>query len=466
MYQRTDGIVEFDSEVCIGCKACMQACPYDAIHIDPTTKTAAKCHYCAHRVETGMEPACVVVCPTHSIIAGDLDDPTSEIGRAMAQNEVSVRKPEQNTDSNLFYVEGNGFALHPPEETSQDTGMIFTEVLKVHGQPNPDPYLGSNGPVQVIGGEVHLQMDGFPSEVVDDSAPGVLAEHMVQSVYNAQHKTPWHWQVPAYLLTKGVGAGLFLLLGLAHFLDWFIPAGNEMMMAGGLGIVGVVATTVLLVADLERPERFLRILFRPQWKSWLTRGAFILVAFTHVALGWWGCEVAAHLGWLSADLAATARPYFAAITLPLAIGTGVYTAFLFAQCEGRDLWQNPLVPLHMCVQVLMLGAAGLLLVGIGGGPASQLLLTMLVIDLLIIVVGEFVLAPATRVADAASHLMTRGPYRGWFWVGAMLLGHLVPVLVLVMEAPGLDKVAALITMLGLYAYEHAFVMAAQDIPNS
>ena len=53
--------------------------------------------------------------------------------------------------------------------------MIFTEVLKVHGPPNPDPYLGSNGPLQTIGGEVHLQMGRYPSEVVDGSQPGVLA---------------------------------------------------------------------------------------------------------------------------------------------------------------------------------------------------------------------------------------------------------------------------------------------------
>ena len=72
MYQRKDGIVDFSSERCIGCKACMQACPYDSIYIDPDEGTAAKCHFCAHRTEVGLEPSCVVVCPEHAIIAGDL----------------------------------------------------------------------------------------------------------------------------------------------------------------------------------------------------------------------------------------------------------------------------------------------------------------------------------------------------------------------------------------------------------
>src|SRR5262245_20177673 len=97
MYQRADGIVDFDPNICIGCKACLQACPYDAIYIDPETDSAAKCHFCAHRVEIGLEPACVVVCPERAIVAGDLDDPASEISRLVAREPVSVRKPEQGT---------------------------------------------------------------------------------------------------------------------------------------------------------------------------------------------------------------------------------------------------------------------------------------------------------------------------------------------------------------------------------
>ena len=111
MYQREDGIVEFDPDVCIGCKACMQACPYDAIYVDPDRGTVAKCHYCAHRVDVGLEPACVVVCPEHAIIAGDLDDPNTEISRMLAENKVTVRKPEQGTAPKLFYIGGNDAAM-------------------------------------------------------------------------------------------------------------------------------------------------------------------------------------------------------------------------------------------------------------------------------------------------------------------------------------------------------------------
>ena len=59
LFTRDDGIVDFDNSRCIGCKMCMQACPYDAIYIDEETHTAAKCNFCAHRIDQGLEPACV-----------------------------------------------------------------------------------------------------------------------------------------------------------------------------------------------------------------------------------------------------------------------------------------------------------------------------------------------------------------------------------------------------------------------
>ena len=79
LFRRSDGIVDFDNERCIGCKSCMQACPYDALYIDPERNTAAKCNFDASRVEMGYKPACEVVCPTQAILSGDLDNPNSAV---------------------------------------------------------------------------------------------------------------------------------------------------------------------------------------------------------------------------------------------------------------------------------------------------------------------------------------------------------------------------------------------------
>jgi Fe-S-cluster-containing dehydrogenase component len=57
MFKRADGIVDFDKSICIGCKACMAACPYDAIFINPEDHSAEKCNFCAHRIDVGLEPA-------------------------------------------------------------------------------------------------------------------------------------------------------------------------------------------------------------------------------------------------------------------------------------------------------------------------------------------------------------------------------------------------------------------------
>ena len=113
MYQRPDGLVEFDQDACIGCRACMAACPYDAVYIDPESHSAAKCHFCAHRLELDLQPACVVVCPEEAIIIGDLDDPESVVSRRIAREGAQVRKPELGTSPKLFYIGGSHVTLRP-----------------------------------------------------------------------------------------------------------------------------------------------------------------------------------------------------------------------------------------------------------------------------------------------------------------------------------------------------------------
>jgi Fe-S-cluster-containing dehydrogenase component/formate-dependent nitrite reductase membrane component NrfD len=483
MYQRDDGIVEFDNSVCIGCKACMQACPYDAIAIDPNSNTAAKCHFCAHRLDVGLEPACVVVCPEHAIIAGDMNDPASEISRTLARHDVTVRKPEQGTAPKLFYISGKEVTLHPTAVERTPETFMWADVIPLHGENghhnghpaeiqtksrNTPPANGRQQTIRIP------QTQGQPANGPIQFG-GRVADHMVQVAYNAQHKIPWHWPVPAYLVTKGLAAGLFMMFSLGWIFDLFPWDGVTAVAGSFVVLLFLLATTALLVIDLEKPERFLYILLRPQWKSWLTRGAVFLIGFSTLVTFWWLFELGGLLFNYDAPLM---RSIFMWLGLPLAVGVAVYTAFLFAQAEGRDLWQSPLLPFHLIVQAFMIGSGVLLIISMFTLPSPRLiwvtavtLAAAILIDLFITLIGEFSIPHASEVAAKAAHEISHGRYRRHFWLGSITIGHILPLALLlagtqVSVGTILAAIAGLCVGAGLYLYEYAFVMAPQEIPNS
>ena len=501
MYQRTDGIVEFDPSLCIGCKACLQACPYDAIYIDPDSGTAAKCHYCSHRTEIGLEPACVVVCPEHAIIAGDMDNPSSEISRLLATQDVTVRKPEQGTAPKLFYIDGNDVALHPTATERTPESFMWADVIPLHavepkgndgkegngrkgegerGREGDEGKAGNGAGVRLHSNGTAIRVPGAQGQPWGGPihiGEGTMAEQMVQVAYNAQHKVPWHWPVPAYLVTKAIGAGVFMVLALGFGLRLFGFDRETAVIGLLVSLVFIGITTGLLVYDLERPERFFSILLRPQWKSWLTRGAFILIGFTVVAGMWWLLETLVYFGVLDRGLADAVRPVALWTGLALAVGAAIYTAFLFGQAEGRDLWQSSLLPFHLVVQALVAGSGVLLLVDAWWGlPESVgavsliVFVAALLVDLFITLVGEFGMPHASETAAAAAHEISHGRYREHFWFGSILLGHIVPLalvaLTVFVSSPLLLIAAALCAITGLYFYEYVFVMAPQEVPNS
>jgi len=102
--KRPDGIVYIDPHRCIGCRYCMAACPYGVRYINPVKKIAEKCSWCFHRVDAGLKPACVLACPAGAIMFGDLNDPESDIAKALAKNAVQVIKPEMGTEPHTFYI--------------------------------------------------------------------------------------------------------------------------------------------------------------------------------------------------------------------------------------------------------------------------------------------------------------------------------------------------------------------------
>lgn len=103
-----DGVVIVDEQRCIGCRYCIQACPYGARYLNPRTKTADKCTFCYHRVVKGLLPACVEVCPTQARVFGDLRSKASRLVRLQRMEKISVLKPDLNTKPKVYYTRLDG----------------------------------------------------------------------------------------------------------------------------------------------------------------------------------------------------------------------------------------------------------------------------------------------------------------------------------------------------------------------
>lgn len=103
-----DGVVLVDKDYCIGCRYCIQACPYGARYLDPKTKTAEKCTFCYHRLKNDLLPACVEVCPTGARIFGKIRTRSSPLNRFMRFNTIQVLKPDLNTEPKVFYANLDG----------------------------------------------------------------------------------------------------------------------------------------------------------------------------------------------------------------------------------------------------------------------------------------------------------------------------------------------------------------------
>jgi Fe-S-cluster-containing dehydrogenase component/formate-dependent nitrite reductase membrane component NrfD len=425
MYQRSDGIVDFDKRICIGCKACIAACPYDAIFINPEDHSAEKCNFCAQRIDIGLEPACVVVCPVEAILVGDLNDPRSKVAQIVGREPVSVRRPEKETRPKLFYKGAHQATLDPLAARRPDGGMFLWSEQ-------------GSAPNQVTSGRPGTSTS---------SAAAMLA-------YDVPHRAPWDWRLSLYTWTKGIAAGAYLV-PLMLVLAGVVPAASPLWRFAAPTVAGafLALTGLILIADLEHPERFWMIFTRPQWRSWLVRGAFVIAGYAAV--------LALHSAASFFERGEAAQRALAVAGLPLAALTAIYTAYLFAQAKARDLWQNPLLPPHFLVQAVLAGAASMMPIAaslepVALAPLARILCATSLLHLLF-GVGEITLTHPTAHARLAVEEMTAGTYRGSFWFGSALIA-------MAAAAPWLGAVAAVPALAGLLAYEHAYVQAGQSVP--
>jgi Fe-S-cluster-containing dehydrogenase component/formate-dependent nitrite reductase membrane component NrfD len=420
MFARPDGVVDFDKSVCIGCKACMAACPYDAIFVNPVDHSAEKCNFCSHRIDAGLEPACVVVCPVEAILVGDLNDPSSKVAGIVQREPVAVRRPEKETRPKLFYKGAHQATLDPLAARRPDGGIFMWSEQRglTSGHPSPG----------------------------NSVAAALLS-------YDIPHRVPWDWRVGLYTWTKSIAAGSYLaalLLAVAGLASW--SSSLWIWAAPVVAAAFLAATGAVLVLDLEHPLRVPLIFLRPQWGSWLVRGAFVIAGYAAVL----GLQ-------LVLGLAGVEEPqrWLAVVGAPLAILAAVYTGYLFAQAKGRDLWQSPLLPPHLLVQAVLAGSAVLLPLAewLDDDSVGALgwMLGIAAATHLVLVAGEATLTHPTAHAHLAVRELVLGRFARFFWAGVALVAVAV-------AAPWIGVVAVPFALAGLLAHEHAYVQAGQAVP--
>lgn len=437
--KRGDGIVDVDPARCIGCKACMHGCPYDALYINTSSGTAEKCHFCAHRTEIGLAPACAVVCPTEAIIPGDFHDPESAVSRLRREHGLSARKTEAGTGPNVLYREVDAAGIDPR--------------LTVAG----GSYLWSN------------RMPGPALSAERFRAAQDEAEAKARTTYSVDRNPHWGGRITGYLFGKSLASGIFLVLAALSL----PPFGLTLTAATrtgfiALSLVFMAVTSVLLVTDLKRPRRFLYLFLHPNWSSWLARGSFLLAAYG---------TVLAAAGLLFAA-GVQAGPWSAVLFgagSVLAVLTAAYTGWLFGQAKGRVLWMRRGLWLHLVVQAVLAGAAFTLLtapgLGLGGDAMNAvrwILAGALACHLGLLLAEGRGAPPARRREYAeAERLVSRGPYAFRRYAWGLGLGILLPLAGLLLPetawAWGPCGAAALA---GLYIEEDTMVRAGQALTIS
>jgi formate-dependent nitrite reductase membrane component NrfD len=291
------------------------------------------------------------------------------------------------------------------------------------------------------------------------SIPGAARE-----VYDVPHPVPWGKKIASYLWTKSIAAGLLIVAAMLLNLGFDQDAIVLEVVSPALALIFLAVTMLLLILDLKKPGRFFFILIKPNLRSWLTLGGYVLLLYGVLAAAWL----------FFAFREGAVPPWLFWSSAVAGIGAAGYSAFLFGQAKGRDLWQSPLLFWHLLVQAIAAGSAILLIVGSVVGvtlPLYSLLDNLLGISLLLglaMILVEISGSHRSEEVKRATDLLTRGALRKQFWILAIIFGVFVPIALLTLAGDFVwgPMAAAALALLGLWMYEHLWVKAGQAVPLS
>ena len=108
-----NGIVQQDHELCIGCKTCIEACPYNAPFYDEETSKVFKCDMCIDRQEQGLLPACVTACPGMNIAVGEMEE-------LQSAHQADIVSDENSGTSPNFVITVDPLLTEEPDNTAEE----------------------------------------------------------------------------------------------------------------------------------------------------------------------------------------------------------------------------------------------------------------------------------------------------------------------------------------------------------
>jgi phenylacetyl-CoA:acceptor oxidoreductase subunit 1 len=319
-WQREDGLVIQDYDVCIGCAYCAVSCPYQARTIahdqrwyygeetkqevavkhEERLGVAQKCTFCKDRVDEGLKqglkpgvdpeatPACAAACISSAIQFGDFKDPESNVSKLIA---------------------GPHFQLNAELGTDPQIKYLYTTPA-IPGRP---------------GGSAELD-----EERLSDPANPLVGPL----------QTLWDWRAAMNWIFGGIASGFAVMAYLASLAGAVYPdmIPSLHFVAGGIMAVGLFCVFL----KIGRKLRFWRAVSRPQ-TSWMTRELYAVAVFYPLVL--------ANLLWPSAILAL--------------LGGAMALVFLWCQAKilhkarGIPAWRVPLMP-WMLLATGLLEGTGLL----------------------------------------------------------------------------------------------------------
>jgi len=338
---------------------------------------------------------------------------------------------------------GVGHFAKEAEKMAFSNGDVVAALLEANEQYDSASQIAANGPKK----SVEVLMGKEARRVYDTPRKGIL----------------WGWEVSGYVVTKAIAAGAFIVPSLAAIFGWGQVSVSTEWQGIGIALLFLLATGILLVMDLDQPKRFLYVLLRPHWSSWLVKGGYAITVYGGLLTA---LAVAMFFRWDVLQFV------FAVSALLTAVLVAIYTAFLFAQAKGRDFWQSPNLAFHMLVHSLMAGAAVFLLLDLFTETSASW--TSYLTYMLYGSIGfnlfalwlEVNITHPTEDAKRTVKMITKGRYARLFYWGVIFMGNLLPVGLLLVggEQTVILAIAGALVIAGIYITEHIWVEAPQRIP--